>query len=197
MERALRKSFVLIISVLLLSACSLKYEDTVEVSERVPEFIFNNTEMTRYEDKKITLQMKAEILEQYKDTSETYAQKVEFFSYDDGELNTEGTCGLLFTDTDKEIYELYDEIKLFNYKEKTNFYANVLKWNAKNEQLTSGRGDVVKIEKEDTVIRGTGFSASGVSKTFSFRGNVTGDIETKDSSDENTTDEVYGEGITE
>ena len=38
---------------------------------------------------------------------------------------------------------------------------------------------MVKVEKEDTVMRGTGFSASGVSKTFSFRGTVSGEIETK------------------
>ena len=55
----------------------------------------------------------------------------------------------------------------------------MLKWNANNEQLTSGRGDIVRVEKDDTVIRGSGFSASGISKTFSFRGNVTGDIETE------------------
>jgi len=83
------------------------------------------------------------------------------------------------TDTKKEIYELYDDIKLFNHSEETNFFANVLKWNAKTEQLTSGRGDMVQIEKDDAVIRGTGFSASGISKDFSFRGTVTGDIDAK------------------
>lgn len=135
--------------------------------------------MTRYEDKNVTLQMNADVLEQYKGSSETYAKNVSFSSYEDGEMSTEGSCGLLYSDTDKDLYELYDKIKLFNYKEKVNFYADVLRWNAKNEQLTSARGEMVKIEKDDTVIRGSGFSASGISKTFSFRGNVTGDIETK------------------
>lgn len=136
--------------------------------------------MSRYEDNKVTLEMSAEILEQYKNSDESFAQKVEFFSYDDdGTLSTEGSCGLLMTDTKKEIYELYDDIKLFNHSEETNFYANVLKWNAKTEQLTSGRGDMVQIEKDDAVIRGTGFSASGISKDFSFRGTVTGDIDAK------------------
>lgn len=185
----MKKSIYLIFSVIILSACSLKYEDTVDVSERVPEFIFKETKMRRFEDNEITVEMNAETLEQYKDTSETYAQNVVFVSYEDGDISTKGSCGLLFTDTDKEIYELYDEIEIFNQKEKMNFFADVLKWNAKNEQLTGGRGDVVQVEKEDTIIRGTGFSASGISKTFSFRGNVTGDIETSDSDEDNSEQE--------
>lgn len=184
----MRKLFLILFLSLIAVSCSLKYEDAVEASERVPELIFEGTEMTRYEDKKISLQMKAEILEQYKDTSETYAKNIEFNSYEDGELSTNGSCGFLYLDTDKETYELYDEIKLFNHKEKINFFADVLKWNAKNEQLTSGRGDIVVVQKEDTSIRGSGFTASGVSKSFSFRGNVTGDIETDDSKDSDSAD---------
>ena len=33
-------------------------------------------------------------------------------------------------------------------------------------------------------MRGSGFSASAISKTFSFRGNITGTIETTDDKDE-------------
>lgn len=182
----MRKNLLLIISVFILSACSLKYEDTVEVSERVPEFVFQDTEMIRYENQKMTFKMKADILEQYKNTSETYAKNVEFYAYnkENTELETEGSCDLLFTDTEKKVYELYDKIQLINHKEKISFYADVLRWDSRNEQLISGRGDIVKVVKDDTVIRGTGFAASGISKTFSFRGNVTGDIETKDDSGE-------------
>ena len=59
-----------------------------------------------------------------------------------------------------------------------------LKWNGQTEQLTSGRSDMVKIEKDDTIMRGSGFTASGISKTFSFRGNITGTIETDGESEE-------------
>lgn len=175
----MKKLFFVFITVVILSACSLKYSDTVEVESRVPELVFEGTTMTRYEDRKVTLQMNAEVLEQYKNSSETYGKNISFTSFDDDEISTQGSCGLLFSDTDKDLYELYDGIEIFNHKEKMNFYADVLKWNAKSEQLTSGRGDIVRVEKEDTVIRGTGFSASGISKTFSFRGNITGEIETE------------------
>ena len=46
---------------------------------------------------------------------------------------------------------------------------------------------MVKIEKDDTIMRGSGFTASAISKNFSFRGNITGTIETTD-------DKADGEG---
>ena len=57
----------------LFTACSLKYEDTVQVDSRVPEFVFENTTMTRYEDNDVTFQMNAALLEQYKNSNQTYA----------------------------------------------------------------------------------------------------------------------------
>ncbi|MBR1638912.1 MAG: LPS export ABC transporter periplasmic protein LptC [Treponema sp.] len=165
---------------LLFLSCSLKYDETVNVEERVPEFVFQDTSMVRCDNNKISFEMKAGVLEQYKKSSETFAKDISFISYDDdGSVSTEGQCGLLFSDTDKKFYELYDDIKLYNRSENTNFFAQILRWNEKNEQLTSGRGEMVKVEKDGTVMRGTGFSASGVSKSFSFRGTVSGEIETK------------------
>ena len=54
--------------------------------------------------------------------------------------------------------------------------ADSLRWNGKSEQLTSGRNDMVKIEQNDTVMYGSGFSASGVSKKYAFTGVVSGEI---------------------
>ena len=120
-----------------------------------------------------------------KNSNETYGKDITFTSYDDeGQLETEGSCGIIYADTGKKIYELYDDINVYNAPEKMRFYASVLKWNGKSEQLTSGRSDMVKIEKDDTIMRGSGFSASAISKTFSFRGNITGTIETTDDKDE-------------
>lgn len=177
---SLKRAGLVMGAVLLSFSCSLKYDETVSVEERIPEFVFQDTSMVRCDENKVTFEMSAGVLEQYKKSSETFAKDVSFISYDDdGQISTEGQCGFLFSDTDKKLYELYDDIKLYNRSENTNFFANILRWNEKNEQLTSGRGEMVKVEKEDTVMRGTGFSASGVSKTFSFRGTVSGEIETK------------------
>lgn len=189
---SLKRAGLVMGAVLLSFSCSLKYDETVSVEERIPEFVFQDTSMVRCDENKVTFEMSAGVLEQYKKSSETFAKDVSFISYDDdGQISTEGQCGFLFSDTDKKLYELYDDIKLYNRSENTNFFANILRWNEKNEQLTSGRGEMVKVEKEDTVMRGTGFSASGVSKTFSFRGTVSGEIETK--SQEENQEEVEEE----
>ena len=140
--------------------------------------------MTRYENLKASLEVQAATLEQYKNSNETYGKDISFISYDkEGKTETEGSCGIIFADTGKKVYELYDNISLYNTPEKMRFSANILKWDGRTEQLTSGRSDMVKIEKDDTIMRGSGFSASAVSKQFSFRGNITGTIETTDDKD--------------
>ena len=176
---------LLLICFVLLNSCSLKYSESVNSEDKVPEFVFEETKLVRYEKKNPTLEVSAEKLEQYKNSDETYGQNVNFTSYDDnGKIETEGHCGILFADSNKKLYELYDDINVYNTPEKMRFYANALRWNGRTEQLTSGRGDMVKIEKDDTIMRGSGFTASGISKTFSFRGNITGTIETSDQASE-------------
>ena len=151
----------------------------------MPEFVFEETKLVRYEDMTPRLEVSAGTLEQYKNTNETYGKEISFTSYDEkGQTETEGSCGVIFADTGRKLYELYDDINVYNTPEKMRFNANVLKWDGRSEQLTSGRSDMVKIEKDDTIMRGTGFSASGLSKKFSFRGNITGTIETKDEKEE-------------
>ena len=137
--------------------------------------------MVRYENSQPNLEITAGTLEQYKNSNETYGKDISFTAYDkDGNVETQGSCGIIFADTGKKLYELYDDINLDNKPENMHFYANALRWDGRSEQLTSGRSDMVKIEKDDTIMRGTGFSASAISKTFSFRGNITGTIETKE-----------------
>ena len=174
-------SLSLILFFIIFSSCSLKYSETVHSEDKVPEFVFEDTKLVRYENMEPTLEVTAASLEQYKNSNETYGKNIAFTAYDEkGQVETEGSCGILFADSGKKLYELYDDIELYNAPEKVRFQASALKWNGRSEQLTSGRSDMVKIEKDDTIMRGSGFSASGISKYFSFRGNITGTIETSD-----------------
>ena len=162
-------------------SCSLKYDDAVDAEKNTPEFVFNEAKLVRYKNGSEEVRVQAQNIEQYKNSSITYGKNVKFMTYDkDHKLETEGSCGYLFADTDTELYELYDGIKLFSSVQNTNFFADMLRWNGKTEQLTGGRRDTVRIEKDGTIIYGTGFSASGVSKKFSFAGTVSGEIEAKD-----------------
>lgn len=178
----MKKSFLFSLTVILtLSACSLNYDGEKQADIIVPEFIFSDVELLRYEDNKVSVEFNAKNLEQYKGSSESYAKGVKFSSYDSyGELTTNGECGYLAADTDKEIYTLYDDIKVYNKSNDINFFSNSLKWDSKTEQLTSGRSDIVRVEKDNTTIYGSGFSASGISKSFRFSGAVSGEILTKE-----------------
>ena len=185
----MKKIGLLSLSAFLLLSCSLKYSDTADVDDIVPELSFTNTTITRYEDSLVTVEMSADTLEQYKDSSESYARNLSFKAYNNNEIVTQGSCGYLFADTSKELYELFSGIELYNYSDKTNFFADILRWNKKTEQLTSAVNSTVRVEKDDTVMEGKGFAASGISKTFSFSGGVTGDIDTSDNKSENADEE--------
>ena len=162
-------------------SCSLKYDQSVNAEETNPEFVFTHAKMIRYKKGEESVKVYADSIEQYKDSDITYGKNVSFTTYDESQqVETEGSCGYLYADTEKEIYELYDGIKLFNKAQNTNFFANMLRWNGNTEQLTGGKLDTARIEKDGTVIYGTGFSASGVSKTFNFSGTVSGEIEAKE-----------------
>jgi len=186
---------ILILSffIFLFFSCSVKYEESVRAEDVVPEFTFTQVELNRYENNKLSVTFTAEELEQYKNSSESYAKSIEFSSYNKkGELTTEGSCKLLAANTDTEIYTLFDDIQVSSKEDNVKFYSDSLKWNAKREQLTSGKSNTVKIEKDDATLYGSGFSASGVSKSFSFSGSVSGQIITKDNS-ENETDDIAEE----
>lgn len=164
----------------LLFSCSLKYTETVNVEESVPEFVFEGTEISRYEKNKLSYKISAEKMEQYKDSSDTYAKGVSFKAYDGDEISTEGSLGILHADTKNEIYELFENISLTSHSDNIKFTAEMLKWNAKTEQFVSAQNSFVQVQTEDSVIRGSGFSSSGISKNFSFDGNVVGSIETSE-----------------
>ena len=87
-----------------LCSCSLKYDEIVNAEETNPEFIFNHAKMIRYENGKETARVQADGIEKYKDSDKTYGYNVKFMTYDENhKLETEGSCGYLFADTESEI----------------------------------------------------------------------------------------------
>lgn len=186
----MKKIFFVLVLALSTISCSIKYQDSFNAENSVPEFKFEESELTRYEKRKITVSFSAQELEQYKKSSESFAKNIEFTSFDDnGEVSVQGSCDLLSANTDTETYLLFDNINVYSKKEATTFTSDSLRWDAKTEQLTSGRLDTVKIKKDDVTIYGTGFSSSGIDKTFRFSGTVSGEIITKDNNQNNNIEE--------
>ena len=147
--------------------------------DSIPEFCFKKANYTKYESNKKNISLRAEQLEQYKSDNAVFAKNAEFKTYDAEENEeTGGSCQLIAANTKKEIYTLYGDILLSLPKQEMQIEADTLNFNKKTEQITSGKSSEVRLTKKDISISGYGFSASGVSKAFSFIDTVSGIINT-------------------
>ena len=182
-------SLLLIFFFIFSFSCSLNYLQSENSENSIPEFKFKNANYTKYEASKKNISLKAEQLEQYKSDNAVFAKNAEFETFDsDGKRETSGACQLISANTKNEIYTLYGEIQLKLPKQEMQIYADSLNFNKKTEQITSGKSSEVKLTKKGIEIAGYGFSASGVSKSFSFIDSVSGTIKTND--EENATEEA-------
>ena len=178
--RQMKKILFLSFLIFSIFGCSLKYDEEAVSKDVTPEFIFENPSLVRVENGKKSVIVNAEKIEKYKSNSIFYASDVLFETFDRyDESDAKGSCGLLYADLDSQVFELFDGISLYSKEYDTTFHANVLKWDGKTEQLIGSKRDTVRVEKNDTIIFGTGFSASGISRTFHFNGTVTGEIESE------------------
>ncbi|WP_296322934.1 LPS export ABC transporter periplasmic protein LptC [Treponema sp. UBA3813] len=167
-------------------SCSLTYTNGENSEDKIPEFIFKNAQYTKYQNGKKNLQLKAEQLEQYKSDNAVFAKNADFTSYNsEGSKETSGSCQLIAANTKKEIYNLFGDISLSMASQEMEISANVLRFNKKTEQISSGNNSTVTLNKKDIQMTGKGFSASGVSKSYSFLGGVSGKITTSVSEDGN------------
>ncbi|WP_407397246.1 LPS export ABC transporter periplasmic protein LptC [Treponema sp.] len=174
-----------LLSAFLMLSCSLKYDEPVNTEDISPELQFTKVDYKRYKEKKLDTQIKADILERYRSDGSAYAKNAEFYSWNkDSELTTEGSCALLGIDSSNDIYSLFNSIFLHNIEQNFQLKATNLKWNGKTEQLVSGKDDTVYLIRDDIEIEGTGFSASGISRSFTFENSVSGIIITEEEKDE-------------
>ena len=174
-------SFLLIAAIFFSASCSLNYLNSENSEASIPEFCFKNASYTKYEASKKNVSLKAEQLEQYKSDNAVFAKNAVFETYDsEGKEDTGGSCQLIAANTKKEIYTLYGDIQLRLPKQDMEIEADSLNFNKKTEQITSGKSSEVRLKKNDMTMQGYGFSASGVSKSFSFVDTVSGTIITGD-----------------
>lgn len=170
---------LLTLSPIVLNSCSLKYEQKSMAEEVNPEFLFSNTVYNSYSNGQLTATITAEKMERYKKSNDVYAKNVEFATYNsENAIENDGSCGYMHANPETEFFEFFDGIHLFSNSFGASFSANVLRWNGKNQQLTGGRTDYVFIEKDNTTLHGSGFSASGISGTYLFRNTAEGSVET-------------------
>ena len=91
---------------------------------------------------------------------------------------------LISANSKNEIYTLFGNINLTLPKQDMTIKADSLNFNKKTEQITSSITSEVRLTKKDIEMSGYGFSASGVSRSFSFADTVSGTIVTNDEKNE-------------
>lgn len=179
--RSFKKNLIVGLIFSLTLSCSLNYGNEQSSESTVPEFSFTNANYKRYSNNKKSVEMQAGRLEQYKSDGTSYASNAEFKTYDDnGKVDTDGSCKLLAADTNKKEYSLFNDVLIQIYSQDMVLLANSLHFNGKTEQLTSALDEEVTIERKNTSVSGKGFSASGVSRTFSFASSIQGTVTEKD-----------------
>lgn len=191
MRRCIFLFFLTIVSL----SCSLNYANGENSEDKIPEFSFTHAEYIKYESSKKTVSLYAEKLEQYKNDGSVFAKNAVFETYNDDKIEMKGSSELLSADSRNELYTLFGRINLFIADQNMEIATQSLMLNRKSEQLTSGINDEVMLTKDDTVVTGRGFSASGISRTYSFLGYVDGVIKTNDEAD--NASEAQDEKITE
>lgn len=188
--------FTILFSLLIFSSCSLKYDQKKDVEEVNPEFIFENTTFKRYENCNLSAVVTASTMERYKKSQAVYADNVNFSTYNSqNQIDNDGSCGLMMADTKTNDFQFFDGVRLFSNSFGASFSADSLKWNGNNQQLTSGRNDYVLIEKDNTTLYGSGFSASGVSQSFLFKNSAEGSVLTENMQDAQNTANNGGENF--
>ncbi|MGI5070989.1 LPS export ABC transporter periplasmic protein LptC [Treponema pectinovorum] len=166
-------------------ACSLNYGNEKDFESIVPEFTFEDAVFKRYADNSLRMDLEVQKLEQYKSDGSAYAKNAKFKTFkEDGSHDTEGSCSLLALNITDKKYSLFDEIKINVESEELTITAQALHFDANSEQLTGGLDQIVQIKRKGTVLKGKGFSASGVSKNFKFLSDVSGIV--YDTSNENS-----------
>lgn len=181
-------SFMLLLAAVLFAGCSLSYQqEQTQAGPQEPEFTFRNAVFQRYADNTISMKLTSSRIEQYKDTSQTFAKDAEFQLWNkdsDSAPQTEGNCKLMKIDPDGGIYTMFNEIHIKNTSREHEINAESLRWNKNSGQLTSGAEHEVHIIRKNMELTGSGFAADGTTKEYAFSQSVSGIIQTEESGEE-------------
>lgn len=197
---------LLVFSFFSLAACSLSYKVEEPQVDHIPELVFTDVEYLDYEAGKVSMMMKSSQLEQYRDDSALYGREVSFSTYTQaGELSAQGSSQMISVNTADQQYSLLGDVFIDSIQDDMVVRSQALRWDGVGEQLVSGSSDTLELvrgsrgqassqqdpsrqnqEAEHTSrieMAGIGFSASAVSRSFQFSGEVSGTIYTRKKQD--------------
>ena len=171
---------------IILGSCSLNYDTENHLTSQSPEFVFTNPKYFRINEGKLNMEISASTIEQYASEDTMYAKNINFELFNNnGEKSAEGKGNLLSANLETGLYYLFDNIIIKNFEKNITITASSIKWNDESEQLTTeinnpSESQIFITSDDDPKfkIQGYGFSGSGFDHSFTFTGEVSGEITT-------------------
>ncbi len=180
MARLTFLSSVILPFAVLATACSFNYAEGDGAGKTLPEMVITDAKAVRYESARVSIVFEASVLEVYDADKVWAASRVAFIDYaNDGSktVSMEGSAGLLLLDDKNGVYQLGDEASFRVVKDDVSLSAPDLKWRKRDNVLVGPRDGVVEMREGDgTVLRGSGFFADTLSRTYSFSGGINGEM---------------------
>ncbi len=170
----------LMLASLCVSACSFDYGSELADDTSIPEMTMTGVNASRYENARLSVELRASILEMYDADKIWTASDVEFVQYTntgDGAIEAEGSAGLFLVDDAADVYSLGQTASFRIVEDNLFLTASDLRWDRSVHTLVSGLASSVELERSDgSVIVGTGFSANTLSREYQFTGSVAGKL---------------------
>lgn len=178
------RAFVTTACILALSAvfasCSFNYAEGDGEGKVLPEMVMTDAVATRYESSKVNVVFRAKVLEVYDSDKVWAAEGVSFTEYaanGSGDVHAEGSAGILVIDDGAGVYTLGKGTTFRVLEDDVFLTAPDLRWRKKENALAGPDDGMVEVrEKDGTVIRGTGFFADTLRRSYRFSGKISGEF---------------------
>lgn len=166
--------------VFMLTACSFDYTEGSGDSVP-PDMTFSNTKAVRYSDGKKTMEILAEKLEIYSPEKVWAGENISFTEYPEngGDPNS-ASAGVMFLDEKNEVYTMGGDVTFNLPEDNMKINADDLKWNKKEEYISSPVDAEVEIESGEITTKGTGFLADTKDRSYMFFRGVSGKMTPED-----------------
>lgn len=178
------EKFILVICISIISgSCTLNYSGEAKNFKKKPNFVFKNTNLDRYEDNALTLRIHSGILEVY-DADKIWAgENVSFFKMNgngaEESVELKGGAGIIKIDENNDKYFLGKHVFFEDVNEKIVISGDAFFWDKTADILYGTANGTVQVEKTgEFSVKGSGFIANTLSRTFEFANSVSGSIET-------------------
>lgn len=163
-----------------LASCSFNYAEGDGEGKTLPEMVMVDAAARRYEASRVRIEFRARTLEVYDSDKVWAAEGASFKEYDSsgsGDVRAEGTAGVLVIDDGSGIYSLGRGASFRVSDGDFAMNASDLRWSKGDNALAGPEDGLVEVrERDGTTVRGTGFFADTLRRSYRFSGQISGEF---------------------